>query len=359
MKLTDYALTFARQGLDDESALEGLREIQKAIEPGMAGEKLVDLWESAKRVGQIGKSSVAERTREYVASVTNASFSVTNVSEVVTDAYIVSQSEHSVTKRDMARIKGAVRKELSRLKQAGVILAGKRDGEFLIPQAGIRHARKLSDIAIETEDIILPFKLSLMARIFPGNLIVVAGEPNSGKTALMLNFLKDNMHSYDVHYFNSEMEEEELKDRLEKFENIDIRQWEESAHFYTGMGDFTDAIEKFTKPQRGVLYLFDFLEIEDNFYKVGAELNRIWRKLNGGIAVVAIQKNPGSSMGLGGRFSLDKPKLYLALSRGVAKIVKLKAWKTNYNPNGMITQFNIINGCLLRMIGDWQNEEKT
>ena len=73
----------------------------------------------------------------------------------------------------------------------------------------------------EPADIWMPLRLSEYVQFHYGNLIVIAGAPNSGKTAFMLNIVKENMlKDWDVHYFTSEMEAGELKLRLKKFPDI-------------------------------------------------------------------------------------------------------------------------------------------
>ncbi|NIM03312.1 hypothetical protein GTN66_04075, partial [bacterium] len=57
----------------------------------------------------------------------------------------------------------------------------------------------------ETVDISLPFEIEKKVEIMPGNIIVVAGEVNAGKTAFLLNIIRDNMEKFEIHYFSSEM----------------------------------------------------------------------------------------------------------------------------------------------------------
>jgi hypothetical protein len=66
-------------------------------------------------------------------------------------------------------------------------------------------------------DIRLPFEIHDLVEIYPRNILVVAGTTNAGKTAYLLNFIKDNMQRWDIHYFTSELSEQELKKRINKF----------------------------------------------------------------------------------------------------------------------------------------------
>ena len=52
-----------------------------------------------------------------------------------------------------------------------------------------------------------PFHLEQLVTLYPRNIAVVAGSPDAGKTALLLNLIYLNQHLHDVWLFNSEMGE--------------------------------------------------------------------------------------------------------------------------------------------------------
>lgn len=54
----------------------------------------------------------------------------------------------------------------------------------------------------------LPLGVDNYCRLYPGNIIVIAGSKSAGKTAFLLNIVKDNMRRYEIDYFNSEMGDE-------------------------------------------------------------------------------------------------------------------------------------------------------
>jgi hypothetical protein len=186
----------------------------------------------------------------------------------------------------------------------------------------------------------------------PGNIAVVAGEPDSGKTAYLLNIVKDNQHAHEIHYFSSEMGAMELRSRLELFPDIDINQW--SFHAKERAANFQDVI----RPDG--FNIIDFLEIHDAFYTIGGMLKSIHDRLKDGVAVIAIQKGKGVELGRGGSFSVEKPRLYLSLSNDYPghsiKIVKCKNWRTSENPNGLERRFKLVNGCQLIELNDWHRQ---
>ena len=107
----------------------------------------------------------------------------------------------------------------------------------------------------------------------------------------------------------------EFKLRAEKFLDIMPEEW--NIKFYERSSGFQDVI----KPGSGNLNIIDFFEIHDNFFKISESLSAIHQKLNGGLAVIAIQKAPGADLGRGGTFSLEKARLYVSLDYGKAKII--------------------------------------
>ncbi len=183
---------------------------------------------------------------------------------------------------------------LLRLEKEGLIeKTGKVAGEY----RKIDNECEVMDFQnAETESIRLNllFGISEMVEIMPGNIILIAGEPNAGKTAFLLNTIKDNMHNFDINYFNSEMGASELRKRLTKFEYSNLSDWKFRA--WERVDNFSDVI----KSGNGQINVIDFLEIHDNFYEVGGKLAEIHKKLKGAIAIIALQKNKGVDVGLGG-----------------------------------------------------------
>ena len=199
----------------------------------------------------------------------------------------------------------------------------------------------------ETVDLRLPFNIHDRVLFYPGNIVVIAGEPNAGKTAFLINVIKENMHQFEIHYFNSEMGGAEFRKRLSKVEGVQLHEWRFKA--WERSDNFADVI----KPGKGKLNIIDFLEVHDEFYKVGGTLAEIHRKLKGALAIVAIQKNPGVDTGLGGFRTLEKPRLALAMEPGKLKITKAKNWKTFDNPNGLEIEFKLAQGCVFIPQGEW------
>jgi len=182
-----------------------------------------------------------------------------------------------------------------------------------------------------------PFEIERLVSIMPKNILVIAGIPNAGKTAFLLNFARMNMDKWPILYFSSEMDGAELKARLKKFEGP-LKQWRKIG-FYKKEEDFANALHP-----DGV-NIIDFLEITDKFYLIAERLREYHKRLNKGVLFVAIQKDPQKEYGRGGGLGLEKPRLYLTLDRGKLKIIKGKAWASEQNPEGMQIEFKLIQGA--------------
>jgi len=175
-------------------------------------------------------------------------------------------------------------------------------------------------------------------------VMVIAGSKDSGKTAYLLNVVRLNMNHFPINYFSSEMGRIEFRKRLEKF-GLPIEAWKFKPKERSG--NFADVI------QPNDINIIDFLEVSEDFYRVGGMLREIYEKLNQGIAIVALQKNRGRDTGVGGDRSLEKPRLYLSLESGKAKIIVGKNWASEVNPVGLHLDFKLVQGCKFKVQRDW------
>lgn len=191
-----------------------------------------------------------------------------------------------------------------------------------------------------------PLGIERYVNVFPGNTAVVAGSPNSGKTALLLNFIHLNQDKFPIYYLCCEMGAAELRDRLNKFPGMDIEDWRFEAIERTS--DFADVI----RPD--CVNIIDYLEMTTELYVVNTHLAAIAHRLGSGLAIVALQKKVGATYGRGQEFGMERPKLYLSMDEGRLQIVKGKSWATNkVNPNGLFIKFKIIDGCQFQATTEW------
>jgi hypothetical protein len=257
----------------------------------------------------------------------------------------VAQALQVVTPQD----KSALRQALHRLKKDGYITkSGGKDGAY------VRVNKELTAIdwrnaPVSEFKVKLPLFLNSYVTIFPRNIIVVSGLNNAGKTAVALDIARYNQDIHPVRYFSSEMGDSELKIRLSKWEGIGEDEWK--VKFFERSSDFAGVIDP------DGLNIIDYLEVNDEFWKIGKVFTDLYDALRGGIAVVCLQKNPGSDYGRGGTFGAEKPRLYLSVDRvegrNVMKMVKVKNWRGAVNPNGKEIYFKITGGWRILPDGDW------
>jgi hypothetical protein len=202
---------------------------------------------------------------------------------------------------------------------------------------------------VEKIDLWLPFNLNKLVNIYPKNIIVVAGSPNAGKTALLLNIVRQNMHKRKIHYFSSEMGSSELRLRLQNFKDLSLKDW--SFHPYERASNFADVI----RPND--INIIDYMEIHEEHYKIGQWIKDIFDRLDKGIAIIAIQKKPGASAGVGGNTTLEKPRLYLTMEGNKIKIEKAKSFaQSHINPNGAELSFKLVDGCNFIVTEPWNKD---
>jgi len=299
------------------------------------GEKPDEKWiadkiESAKKRDSRRSGDVTRAIEEWV-SVTDGYFSVTDCRQAL----------QPVTDSDQTTF----RVILHRLAKRGLIEKhGNKDGVYRRIDTELE---KIDFLSANSDALALqwPFGIQNFVKIHPGNIIGCAGESNSGKTALALNFARLQQDRFDVHYFSSEMGKTELRERLLKFP-YPLESWK--VNFWERSSNFADVI----RPD--AINIIDFLEIHDEFYKIGLYIKDIFDKLKTGIAFILIQKNKNTDFGLGGMRSLEKARLYLAMEPGRLKIVKAKNWASQKNPNGLSINFKLVGGCDFHNSSPWE-----
>ncbi len=282
---------------------------------------------------------LAEEVKAWV-SVTDGNFSVTECNKAL-------QSVTSVTNRN--NFGAAVRMAIKRLKDDGYIQkAGQKDGVYRrvngeAPEIDWLNAEE------QTWNIKWPFGIEEWVKTYPKNIIIVAGSPDSGKTAFLLNTVLLNMFDHQIHYFSSEMGKVEMKMRLSKFDEP-LTRWKFRA--VERDSNFADCIV----PDQ--INMIDFLELTGaegaEFYKIGAFIKEIYDKLTTGIAIIALQKQFRSDLARGGIGSLEKARLYITLEKGNLKIVKAKNWATETNPNNLNIKFKIVQGAKFIRTSEWE-----
>jgi len=235
-----------------------------------------------------------------------------------------------------------VRQKLRRLAQDGTLERHKsRDATYRLVDQSLEEIKWWE--ATGQEFVVkLPFGMERFVKIFPKNIIMVAGTQNAGKTSWALDFIRLNMHKHLIHVFNSEVGMEELNERVQLMKDINKDNLRKKVKFYERSGEFDAVIEP------NAINIIDYLEVTGGegreFFAVGDTILKIYQALETGIAIIMLQKNYNQFLGLGGSRGLEKPRLYLTIDNNRIKIVKAKNWRGTHNPNGDYAEFKLVGG---------------
>jgi len=325
-----------KSGMPQQEIQQYLTFIANHCDPPYPLKDIEKKIKSALGRSDVRSKSIAQEVREFI-EVTSGNFRVTDVERMVT----------TVTKSN----KGILM-ELSRLvRDEEIERIDKSPGMY----RKIETTFKVVDLMAVSEDeldIRLPFGMEKYIEILPKDLIVFAGVPNAGKTALMLEVVRLNMARYDIWYFSSEMGAANCKKRLKKHESMGIDEWK--FNFIDDFPNYTDVI------QPNGFNIIDYVEeVSGEAYRIPGILASIQKRLDKGIAVVALQKNPDKDYAIGGQQTKAKPALFCAVDPDFPgakiRIVKAKNYRDE-NPNGFIMKFKIVNGIKLLPDGVWEPE---
>ena len=342
--LFHIAHTMMKGGAKKEDVSFTLNLLAKQCNPPFIESEIVTICNSILERAARKERNLTKELEGYIA-VTNGYFAVT-------DCYMALQV---VTKED----KGAVRIALTRLKDKLIEKHGIKDGVYKRIEKEFEFINFDDDEKLEVEyPVKLPLGLNDIAEVSQGNIILVGGEFNAGKTTFLLNVLKDNKEWLPLRYITSEMSKSEFKKRFATF-GLPLNFWKQSelTDYVKKSSDFHAAI----RPD--AINIVDYMEFKDSDYTKGAEyLTQIHDKLTTGIAIVAVQKKKNQRMPRSGDMIVEKPRLAIAFStlsssnenpEGVCEILKCKMPKLG-KIDEKRCRFEIQNrGSKFHILNDW------
>jgi len=195
----------------------------------------------------------------------------------------------------------------------------------------------------KTVPLKFPFGLEKYCCIYPKSIVIVAAPKNEGKTGFLYNFIKLNMHEFDLDLFNSETGKEQM---FQRFQPLDIPV-PSPFKVYERYDNFADVV----RPK--AISVIDYLDFNSEVYLVGAEIDAIFRKLTTGVALIALQAPPPTvtyergikkvryrDLAYGGGFTAKRAILYISMAANKLKLVYVKTPKNpKVNPNNMSWSF--------------------
>ena len=278
-----------------------------------------------------GSKNIAKRIRSYL-EVTDGNVEVTKLYK---DIGLVTEGN-----------KKAALVAIGRLVKEG-ILAKIRPGFYRVAENDALPINILETDPGAEIPMRYPFGLEKYFITYQKTLILISGEPDAGKTAWLLNIARDNMHLAPIYYWSSEMGGPELISRLESFEDFDAKLWAEKVKFAERDEKFEDVVKLYPD----AIHIIDNLEMHEDFYLVGKDINAIWRALGKGVAIIGLHKERGKNYALGGMQMAKRPKLWINLEPrqgggNVAKVCKAKNWRDKLtNIKNMALDYHLVKGC--------------
>lgn len=232
-------------------------------------------------------------------------------------------------------------------------LEKKGTGKYRIPDEALEEIDILGANIENSVIIAWPLGLEKYIKTYHQSINIIAGAPGSGKTGFLYDFTLRNMNNpMGLTLFSNDMTAEEMKERMI---NSDIELPEDLPFkVYERYDNFADVIVP------DGINVVDYLDMNSEVYLIGEEIEKVYRKLKRGIAVIAIQKKPGQDIGLGGIFSWKRAKLYLSLDSiksGGAFYHRLKIIKArgradpDVNPKDMEITFYLVKGIQFKKRG--------
>lgn len=154
-------------------------------------------------------------------------------------------------------------------------------------------------------------------RFRQGDLILLSGYKNKGKTALSMNMVAENLEMNPAlmgnEYVMLTPEGYEPAPRfLNRLDNMDWVQWvngngDERFDLYPVYNDFAEQVKS------GRLNVIDWVNLQGEYYLISPVMEGIKRGLGDGIGVVVLQKSAGKEAGRGGDLSKDFADVELLL----------------------------------------------
>ena len=210
--------------------------------------------------------------------------------------------------------KAAIRKGLSREKGGTIESTGsygiwrKMDRSLALVDLSVIGSDTREGFCAE-----LPLSLGNLFKVYPGDLIVVAGLTNAGKSSFALEFGLKNLGKKQVTYLSSELTREQIQTRA-GLDGIKLESLKD-LRFAMREGNYQDVVT----PDE--IYIIDYIQApgsaeDPRYYAIPQVIAKVHGKMNGtGLLLICLQKDPGSKAGEGGFKTLHRANLYLTLDK--------------------------------------------
>ena len=274
--------------------------------------------------------SVAAEVEEYVSS-TKAWFTLNSVYQAL-----------GVTTQKHVKDRKNVRMKVLRMEKKGILEHhGRDEGKYRLILTEKKRMKWWEGEEGEVP-IKLPFNLHKYVKIYPGNIILISGKKNAGKSAVLLNIIRDNINNKELfkyyekyinppddllfNFLNCETGDTELKNRIRPLVKDNLQDWIEKV-------DWVECTHSYAQMmQKNSINLLDYLDAKEDPFKMKSYMDAIHNTIigNKGIAIVARQliekevKGKKILSGYGGEYVKNKPRLVLQLTDGALLVEDVK-----------------------------------
>jgi hypothetical protein len=159
------------------------------------------------------------------------------------------------------------------------------------------------------------FGLEDAINLSPGDLIVVSGVSNTGKSGYVLNLLGENIDKHTCVLMGNEYTSLDGQPSPKFKRRLKRMTWVE---WFNGSGEskfellpVRSDFEDYVKPD--CLNIIDWINLTDQFYQIGKIIEDVKAALGRGLAIVVLQKEEEAKLARGRGFTRDLADVYLTI----------------------------------------------
>jgi len=171
-----------------------------------------------------------------------------------------------------------------------------------------------------------------------GDVIVLAGESNQGKSTLAMNLLTENCDEHKIFFVSTEATPGKFRNRLMQTPNVDPLKEQGKLKFEFATMFEGDNYSEIIEPDK--INIIDWIGLRGNFYEIENVIIDIKARLKKGIAILVLQKKEGQDAPVGGEFAWRRADVCLLISKGILQVKKVKDYVPP-SPNGKLYAFEI------------------
>ena len=161
--------------------------------------------------------------------------------------------------------------------------------------------------------------------ICSGDIIVIAGLKNMGKTTMAHNLLVNNIDKFDrCRMMVNEYKPFQFRKRINRLNWVDI--WNEDGTPKFELLPIYEHHEDYILPN--ALNILDWIHIRENLWEIASKIEDIQKQLRDGIAIVFTQKSLNKPFGVGGDWGAFFASVYMTIDNEKLTVVYVKNAKS-------------------------------